>query len=191
MRKEDLLPMNLQFFAEDPETKEESPKEPEKKEPEKKDEPESKDISEQLQQALVDIAKLKRNLEKSNSEAADYKRKWKESLSEQEKASMEKAEEQAKHDEEFAAMKRELSINRLSENFMELGYTKEQARKAGEAQVDGDTETLFKIQKEVQEKAIAEKEAEWLKSRPQIQQGGNSDEDDPFIKGFNSVKQYH
>ena len=44
-------------------------------------------IEEQLQQLLVENAKLKRASEKANSEAADYKKKYNATLSEQERAS--------------------------------------------------------------------------------------------------------
>lgn len=192
-----MLKYQIQFFADEPqeEVKQEEVKEPvkeEKKEPvgEEKKEPVKQDANEQLQAALVEIAKLKHAMDKATSEAADYKRKWKDSLSEQEKASMEKAEAQAKHEERFAELERKDKIHDFTENFMDLGYDKDLAKKAATAQVDGDTETVLAIQKEFMEKAIAEKEAEWLKTRPVIQQGGESEEDD-FLKGFNSVKQYH
>ena len=43
------------------------------------------------------------------------------------------------------------------------------------------------IQSEVQESLIKQKEAEWLKSRPQVTTGvGEGDVEDAFLKGFNS-----
>lgn len=205
MKKENLLPLNLQFFAEnpDPENKDNptpqdnpTPKddpEPEKKdpEPEKKDpEPEKKEPT--TQELMLEMAKLKRAVDKASSEAAEYKKKWRESLSETEKASMEKAEAEAKKEEEFESMKKQLKVNEYTENFMALGYSKDLAKQAATAQVDGDTETLFKIQSDVQTQLIKAKEAEWLASRPELKTGGQpKEEEDLFIKGFNSVKQYH
>ena len=162
MKKENLLPLNLQFFAEnpDPENKDNptpqdnpTPKddpEPEKKdpEPEKKDpEPEKKEPT--TQELMLEMAKLKRAVDKASSEAAEYKKKWRESLSETEKASREKAEAEAKKEEEFESMKKQLKVNEYTENFMALGYSKDLAKQAATAQVDGDTETLFKIQSDV------------------------------------------
>ena len=103
-------------------------------------------IEEQLQQLLVENAKLKRASEKANSEAADYKKKYNATLSEQERASQEKAEEQARRDERLAELERENSIHKFTESYLDLGYDKESAVKAATAQVDGDVDTLFTLQ---------------------------------------------
>ena len=99
MKKKNLLPMNLQFFADDPaeapkedpkDAPKEEPKDPPKEQPKEdpKEEPkDDKTLNEQLQSALVEIARLKRAVDKSTSEAAEFKKKYRESLSETEKAS--------------------------------------------------------------------------------------------------------
>ena len=181
------LPMNLQFFAEDTPKETDTPKEqptvPSNEVP--KDTPaddsknaekpkSEKELTEQLQSALVEIAKLKRAVDKSSSEAADYKKKWKESLSEAEQASMAKAEEQAKHEEEFESLKKQVKVNELTENFMDLGYSKELARKAANAQYDSDTQTLLDIQKQFQETQKKAWETEFLASRPELNAGVGS-----------------
>lgn len=124
-----------------------------------------------VQELMVELAKLKRAQEKAASEAADYKKKWQSSLSEKEQADMAKAEAQAKKDEEFESLKRQVRVNELTENFMDLGYSKDLARKAANAQADGDTVTLLTIQKQFQEKQKSDWEAEFLKSRPEINSG--------------------
>ena len=182
MSKKNLFPMNLQFFAEDapkeqpketPKETQEPPKEQPKEEP--KDTPkDEKALTEQLQSALVEIAKLKRAVDKSSSEASEYKKKWKESLSEQEQANMAKAEEQAKHDEEFENLKRQVKVNELTENFMDLGYSKDMARKAANAQFDSDTQTLLDIQKQFQESQKKQWEKDFLSSRPELNMGTGS-----------------
>lgn len=180
MEFKNVLPMNLQFFAEDApaeQPKEESkemPKEQPKEQPKEETKSEPKDdktLNEQLQSALVEIARLKRAVDKSTGEASEYKKKWKESLSEQEQASMEKAEAQAKRDEEFENMKKTIRINELTENFMDLGYSKEMAKKAATAQAENDTESLLTIQKQFQESQKKKWETEFLASRPELKTG--------------------
>lgn len=128
-----------------------------------------------VQELMVELAKLKRAQEKAASEAADYKKKWQSSLSEKEQADMAKAEAQAKKDEEFESLKRQVRVNELTENFMDLGYSKDLARKAANAQADGDTATLLTIQKQFQESQKKEWEADFLKTRPEIASGmGNA-----------------
>ena len=127
-----------------------------------------------VQDLLVQIAKLKRDKDKASSEAADYRKKWKDSMTEQEKASMEKAEAQAKRDEEFESMKRTIQIQNLTENYMDLGYSKELAKKAATAQAENDVQTLLDVQKQFQEAQKKEWEAEFLKNRPDVNIGGTS-----------------
>lgn len=176
--------MNLQFFAEDApeqpndgaEQSKEQPKEQPKEEPKGNPDgqPNEKALTEQLQSALVEIAKLKRSVDKATAEASDYKKKYRESLSEQEQVNLQKAEEQAKHDEEFATLKKMVRVNELTENFMDLGYSKDLARKAATAQADGDTETLLDIQKQFQAAQKKAWEAEFIKSRPEMATGAGN-----------------
>lgn len=179
MKNKNLIPMNIQFFADE---SSEQPKDAPETEPQPKDEqkntasPESEEKKNEptVQELMVELAKLKRAQEKAASEASEYKKKWKESLSEQEQASMEKAEAQAKKDEEFESLKRQVRVNELTENFMDLGYSKDIARKAANAQADGDTQTLLEIQKVFQEQQKKAWEQEFLKNRPEIATGNGT-----------------
>lgn len=101
-----------------------------------------------VQALLTELAKTKRALDKASSEAASYKKQYKETLSEKEQYDMEAAEAKAKHDEEFEAMKEKLAITELREQFVSLGYSKEQAATAAKAQYDNDVDTLLKMQEQ-------------------------------------------
>ena len=123
---------------------------------------------------MVEIARLKRQVDKNASEAASWKEKFRSTQSEKEILDAEKAEAQAKRDEEFETMKRTIQIHDLTENFMDLNYPKDMAKKAAEAQVDGDTEALLNIQKQFQEQQKKTWEHDFLASRPDINVGGGS-----------------
>ena len=181
--KRKMLPMNLQFFADDPgedgQQKSGTPDNPNpddgKKDPKPEGNPPAPDKGGKepsVQELMLEVAKLKRSQEKAASEAAEYKKKWKESLTEKEQADMEKAEAQAKRDEEFETMKKTIAIHDLTENFMDLNYPKDLAKKAATAQVDGDTETLLAVQKQFQEQQKKDWEKDFLASRPDINVGG-------------------
>ena len=133
--------------------------------------PTTKSAEEQLQALMIENAKLKRAVDKSSSEAADYKKKYNATLSEQERASQEKAEEQARRDERLAELERENSIHRYTESFLDLGYDKETAVKAATAQVDGDVDTLFALQKKVIDEKVLAKEQELIKDIPRAKTG--------------------
>lgn len=128
-------------------------------------------VEEQLQQLMVENAKIKRAMDKAASEAADYKKKYNATLSEQERASQEKAEEQARRDERLAELERENSIHKFTESFLDLGYDKETAVKAATAQVDGDVDTLFTLQKKIIDEKVLAKEQELIKDIPRAKTG--------------------
>lgn len=125
----------------------------------------------QMQKLMVENAKLKRAMERANSEAADYKKKYNATLSEKEQADMAKAEEQARRDERLAELERENSIHKFTEQYLDLGYDKESAIAAATAQVDNDVEVLFKLQKKVIDEKVLAKEQELIKDIPRAKTG--------------------
>lgn len=137
----------------------------------KADEKPTPSAEEQMQQLMVENAKLKRAMDKASSEAADYKKKYNATLSEKEQADMAKAEEQARRDERLAELERENSIHKFTESFLDLGYDKESAIAAATAQVDNDVDTLFKLQKKILDEKIAAKEQELIKDIPRAKTG--------------------
>lgn len=152
-------------------------------EPKKEESPEVPSV----QELMNEIAKLKRAVDKSSSEAADYKKKWKETLSQTEVANMEKAEEEARREEKFNALLRENQINKLEKTYLGLNYTADEASRMAVAEADNDFDAKQKIMAEVDARKQKELEAKWLASRPSINAGIDNSEDDPFLKGFDSV----
>ena len=128
-------------------------------------------VEEQMQQLMVENAKLKRAMDKASSEAADYKKRYNATLSEKEQADMAKAEEQARRDERLAELERENSIHKFTEQDLDLGYDKESATAAATAQVDNDVDTLFKLQKKIIDEKVLAKEQELIKDIPRAKTG--------------------
>lgn len=128
-------------------------------------------VEEQMQQLMVENAKLKRAMDKASSEAADYKKRYNATLSEKEQADMAKAEEQARRDERLAELERENSIHKFTEQYLDLGYDKESATAAATAQVDNDVDTLFKLQKKIIDEKVLAKEQELIKDIPRAKTG--------------------
>ena len=135
------------------------------------DKPTTQSAEDTIQQQMVEIAKLKRALDKASSDVADYKKKYNATLSEQERASQEKAEEQARRDERLAELERENSIHKFTESYLDLGYDKDSAIAAATAQVDNDVETLFKLQKKILDEKVLAKEQELIKDMPRATTG--------------------
>lgn len=190
MKRNELMKMNLQYFAEPLSKPELSPTPNAEPEPEPSPEPTPEpqlSVEEQLQRALVENEKLKRAQEKAASDAADWKKKYNATLTDAQKAAQEKAEKEAERQEQFDKLLKENTVNKLSKNFLKLGYPEDKAEEAANAQYDGDTETLFRIQSEVQESLIKQKEAEWLKSRPYVSTGVGDEKTSVTKEQFNRM----
>lgn len=183
----ELLKYNLQFFAAE-EGAEHQENEPEKKEPTKVEQPEKKEPeTTDMQELLNRIATLERKADKASAEAADYKKKWKDSLSSQEQASIEKAEKEAEREEKFNQLLRENNINKLEKTYLGLGYLSTEAERMAAAEVDGDIDLKTKIMREVDERKKKEFEAEFLKSRPDINAGAGGESPNVSKEAFEKM----
>jgi flagellar biosynthesis GTPase FlhF len=127
-----------------------------------------------MQDIMNEMAKLKRMYDKASSEAAEFKKKYRESLSESEKASMEKAEKEAAREEEFNKLVRENNINRLEKQYLKLGYTADEAERMAIAEADNDQELKIKIMSEVDGRKQKEFEEKFYASRPNVNVGGGT-----------------
>lgn len=128
-------------------------------------------LTEQVQSLMTENAKLKKTSDKNASEAAKFKRQYRETLTAQEQASQDKAEKEAERQEQFEKLLRENKINKYTRQYMGLGYTEAQAEKAATAKADGDEDTLFTIQQEVQKALINAAKNEWMRTRPEVNAG--------------------
>lgn len=156
------------------ETKAENKVEPKVESKETKAETKEEEKKPTIDELMVEVAKLRRQADKNASEAKEWKDKYRSTLSEKEVMDAEKAEAMAQRDAEFESMKKTLQINELTENFMDLGYSKELAKKAATSQVEGDTSALLAYQKQFQDQQQKKWEADFLKSRPEINVGGGT-----------------
>lgn len=108
----------------------------------------------------------KKDRDKLAKENAEWKRKFRERQTEEERKAEELAEQQAKKDEEFNSMKRELSIMKMSKQYMGMGYDEELATETAAAFIDGDTETVFSNQKIFSDGLKKNIKAELMKEMP-------------------------
>lgn len=164
--------------------------EPKKEEPvvDSKAEPKQKEPS--VQELMVELARMKRAVDKASSEAAEYKKKYNSTLSEKEIADQAKADEEAKRKDEFESMKRRLQISDYSKQYISIGYSQDDAEKIATAQADGDTDAVFRLQREFQtqhDKALTEQVSKSFYEHPErVNAGVEANKDkDPFLEGFN------
>jgi len=168
------IPMNLQFFAEPGEQDgQQTPPADDGKEQDGQQTPPADDGKEPtVQELMVELAKVKKAQERAASEAAEYKKKYNAKLSEKERVDAEKAEREAEREEQFQQLLRENKINKLEKYYLgELKYTPDEASQMAIAEVDDDFDAKLKIQLAVDKRKKKEYEAEFIKSRPQMNAG--------------------
>ena len=186
--------MNLQFFAKEPSDYNTAGDKAEDElndipdddsESEEDSDADSPKLAEENATLKVQIAKMKKAMDKAASDTARYKKQLREKQTAEEIALQEKAEKEAEREEAYQKLLKENTVTKYEKNFLALGYSEELATRAANAQYDGDTEELFKIQQDFQSALLKQKEAEWAKSRPNPQAGNGEDDDmDAFLKGF-------
>lgn len=105
-------------------------------------------------------------LEKANSEAADYKKKWKAASSEQERKAIEDAEQQAQIQEELKTLRRASKVSDYEKQHLALKYDEKDAKEIAEALYDGDMDTVFRLQKKHEEALQKSIKADLMKQMP-------------------------
>lgn len=103
-----------------------------------------------------EIERLKAALSKSNSENAEWKKKYNSKLSDEEAKAAKEAEEREAMEKELATLRKEKAIGTYKAAYLELGYDAEMAADNAAALHAGDFSTVFANQKkfiEAQKKA--------------------------------------
>lgn len=152
------------------------------------DEKQEKEVSvqEQLAELLAENKRLKKSVDKASSEAASYKKQFMATKTEQEQAAMEKAEQAAAMKEELESLRKENTVNKYVNSYLTLGYSEKLAKQAAEAQYENDVETLFSIQKTVQDEFEKSVRSKILKEMP-APTGGNDEGFHISEKEFNGL----
>ena len=114
----------------------------------------------------AEVERLKAALSKSNSENAEWKKKHREAMSEEERKAQEAADLLKQLQERNAELERESGIAKHKAKFLGMGYEEALANDAATAMVDGDTEKLFSCQQKHQEALEKKIRADVLKGTP-------------------------
>lgn len=128
-----------------------------------------------------ELAKLKDEMSKRNSEVANLKKtiaekdeQIKAGLSAEEKAKLEGEEAIKKMNEELAALKKDKVESEYKANLIGLGYSEELAGETAKAYVDGDSAKVLENQKKFVEEHDKQVKAELMKGTPTPPAGAGS-----------------
>ena len=118
-----------------------------------------------------EVTKLKAALSKANSDAAEWKRQFREKQTEAERAEAERKEREAAVEDELRTLRRDKSVSGYVAQYLALGYTQELALKAAEATADNDAATIMSCQQEYLAAKTKEIEAAALNKQPTLTPG--------------------
>ena len=129
----------------------------------------------------AEVSNLKEALSKANSQAAEWKRQFREKQTEQERAEAERVEREKAVEEELRGLRRDKAVSGYVAQCLALGYDKDLALRAAEAMADGDAATVLACQQDFLDNKKKELEAVALGKQPPITPGkppkGESDDD--------------
>lgn len=118
-----------------------------------------------------EIDRLIKAKDKANSEAAEYKRKLKDHMSEEEKRNAEEAERIQKIEQENADLKKRIAIADYTSKFLASGLDAETAAQSAEAAYTGDIDTVIANYNSRIASVKETVKAELIASTPSIQGG--------------------
>ena len=118
-----------------------------------------------------EVTKLKTALSKANSDAAEWKRQFREKQTEQERAEAERAEREKAVEDELRTLRRDKTVSGYQAQCLALGYSQELALRAAEAMADNDAAAIMACQQEFLDTRTKEIEAAALNKQPGLTSG--------------------
>ena len=135
------------------------------------------DVSELLKQIAdlkVELNKSKKARDKALSETGEYKKQLRAKMSADEQAEEERRELEEQQKEYIASLEKFKAVAEATARYALQGMGPDMAKQAADAEISGDMDLLSDIQNKHFNQMLKAKEAEWLKSRPQVNVGGGS-----------------
>lgn len=151
----------------------------------------------QLDRERAEKARYKAAVTKTSSEAAEWKKKFRQRQTAEEQEADAKREEAEQQKEHLRTVERELSLIKATNRYLKQGMDEKLAKECAELEADGDMETLMQrisANREAQiADAVKKAQEDLLASRPEINAGNGEDggeKEDPFIKAFRNPDAY-
>jgi len=135
-----------------------------------------------------EVNKLKMALSKANSDAAEWKRQFREKQTEAERAEAERAEREKAVEDELRMLRRDKTISGYVANCLALGYTQELALRAAEAMADNDAAAIMACQQEFLEAKTKELEAAALNKQPGLTSGSPPTAKGAEVEEYNKMR---
>lgn len=137
-----------------------------------------------------EVAKLKTALSKANSDAAEWKRQFREKQTEAERAEAERQEREAAVEEELRMLRRDKTVSGYIAQYLALGYDKELAQRAADAMADGNAAEIMNCQQEFLVAKQKELEANALNKQPTLTPGAPPSSKQAEDEAMNNLRKH-
>ena len=137
-----------------------------------------------------EVTKLKAALSKANSDAAEWKRQFREKQTEAERAEAERKEHEEAVENELRTLRRDKTVSGYIAQYLALGYSQELALKAAEATADNDAAVIMSCQQEYLAAKTKELEAAALNKQPTLTPGAPPTAKQAEEDATNKVRQH-
>ena len=137
-----------------------------------------------------EVTKLKTALSKANSDAAEWKRQFREKQTEQERAEAERAEREKAVEDELRTLRRDKTVSGYVAQCLALGYDKDLALRAAEAMADNDAAAIMACQQDFLEAKQKELEAAALNKQPTLTPGAPPTAKQAELDDINKTRHY-
>jgi len=118
-----------------------------------------------------EVTKLKAALSKANSDAAEWKRQYRQGLDDAKRAEEERNEHEEAVENELRTLRRDKTVSGFVAQCLALGYDKDLALRAAEAMADNDAAAIMACQQDFLEAKQKELEAAALNKQPTLTPG--------------------
>lgn len=129
----------------------------------------------------------KETADKYASEAADFKKKYKDLLSDEQRKQQEQDETFEDMKSELEQLRKEKKISEHTTNLIKLGYDEESAKKAAQATIDGDFSTVYELQSKFIADTKKNVQSEILKGTPAPNVGDENNEQGITVEKFKKM----
>jgi hypothetical protein len=137
-----------------------------------------------------EVTKLKAALSKANSDAAEWKRQYRQGLDEAKRAEEERKEHEEAVENELRTLRRDKTVSGYVAQCLALGYNKELALRAAEAMADNDAATIMACQQDFLEAKQKELEAAALNKQPTLTPGAPPTAKQAELETENKLRQH-
>jgi len=137
-----------------------------------------------------EVNKLKTALSKANSDAAEWKRQFREKQTEAERAEAERAEREKAVEDELRTLRRDKTVSGYQAQCLALGYSQELALRAAEAMADNDAAAIMACQQEFLDVRQKELEAAALNKQPTLTAGSPPSAKQVDVEAQNKMRGY-